>query len=356
MWASIVNQRADVALSGVVDIDAGALQAFKSGNPDVPAFRDLAEALHAVASDAVLLVTPPTGRLQEATLIFAAGLPLLAEKPLTVDLGEAVQIVAIAQAAQLPLAIGLNFRYLPVSRKIRQLLTEDVFGAPGFGQFAYLRNRDGRRPGLNKYPLSMEHPMMLEQSIHHLDLIRYCYAREVERVICRTWNPQWSMYAHDSNVSCLLSLSGGLEVNYLGTWTGGWNELQFQWRTDCSEGVIVQRQLFEGLATAAMGDSQLSPVELPACRPFYDDSDALLDEFVAHVGHGVALACSGADHLYTLALCFAAVESDQTGRVVHMRDFYRKHGIPDETLRVSRGQRQIVLDREKPEGSGAQPK
>ena len=82
MWASIVEQRADVALSAVVDIDAGALQAFRSGNPDVPVFRDLAEALQAVSSDAVLLVTPPTGRLQEATLIFAAGLPLLAEKPL----------------------------------------------------------------------------------------------------------------------------------------------------------------------------------------------------------------------------------------------------------------------------------
>jgi predicted dehydrogenase len=328
MWASIVQERADVALSGVVDAEPAALDAFAASHPGLPAFRDLGQALQATTSDAVLLVTPPYDRLRQATLVFAAGLPLLAEKPLTLDLAEAVQIVALAADAQLPLAVGLNFRYLPVSRKLRELVATHAFGAPGFAQFTYQRNRDGRRPGLNKYPLTMQHPMMLEQSIHHLDLIRYCYAREVERVLCRTWNPAWSMYAHDSNVSCLLTLAGGLEVNYLGTWTGGWDEPQFQWRTDCSHGVIVQRELFADLATAAVADRELAPVELPAARPFYDDSAALLADFVAHVRAGTPLACSGADHLYTLALCFAAIESDRTGCAVAMDEFYRRHGIP----------------------------
>ena len=254
---------------------------------------------------------------------FAAGLPLLAEKPLTLDLAEAVQIVDLAAQVQLPLVVGLNFRYLPVSRKIRELVATAAMGTPGFGQFTYQRNRDGRQPRLNKYPLTMHHPMMLEQSIHHLDLIRFCYGREVEAVICRTWNPPWSMYAHDSNVSCLLRLAGGLEVNYLGTWTGGWNELRFEWRTDCAEGVIIQRQLFSDLAVARTADSTLTPVELAPCEPFYDDSAALLRAFVAHVRDGAPVECSGADHLLTLALCFAAIESSETGHAVNMAEFSR---------------------------------
>ncbi len=308
MWASIIEERADVTLSGVVDVDPSALDAFAARHPGLPAFPDLGAALQATTSDAVLLVTPPYDRLPQAAQVFAAGLPLLAEKPLSV---------------------GLNFRYLPVSRKLRELVIAQAFGAPGFAQFTYLRNRDGRRPGLNKYPLTMQHPMMLEQSIHHLDLMRFCYAREVEQVLCRTWNPAWSMYAHDSNVSCLLTFTGGLEVSYLGTWTGGWDELQFQWRTDCSRGVIVQRELFADLATAAVTDPELAPVALPAARPFYDDSAALLADFVSHVRAGTPLACSGADHLYTLALCFAAIESDRTGCAVAMDEFYRRHGIPE---------------------------
>ena len=331
MWGQVVDRRPDVIHSGIVDSDAAVLAEFAATRPNVPAFTSMEEAIAATESDAVLLVTPPNGHLAQARTIFDAGLPLLAEKPLTLALTEAVDVVKLAASAQQSLMICLNFRYLPVSRKIRELVTTNALGTPGFGLFTYMRNRDGRAPHLNKYPLVMEHPMMLEQSIHHLDLIRHCYAREVESVMCHTWNPPWSMYRHDSNVNCLLKLEGGIEVNYIGTWTGGWNDLQFQWRTDCSNGVIVQRQLFEDLAIAKMEDAALTPVELPAFEAFFDDTDMLLGRFVAHLQEGVPLECSGADHLYTLALCFAAIESSNTGRAVEMADFYARYGIPAPT-------------------------
>ena len=154
--------------------------------------------------------------------------------------------------------VGLNFRYLPVTpNDCADLIAEEAVGDAGFGQFTYQRNRDGRLPHLNKYPLTMRHPMMLEQSIHHLDLIRYCYGREVETVLLPAPGTQPGvMYAHDSNVSCLLTLAGGLEVNYLGTWTGGWNELKFEWRTDCADGVIIQQALFGDLAPAHGADTR----------------------------------------------------------------------------------------------------
>ncbi len=327
MWNEVIARRADVIHSGAVDINPANLAEFTESHPDVPGFASLDEALSATESDAVLLVTPPDGHLVQARAVFAAGLPLLAEKPLTLEMSESVQIVDMAADAGLPLMVGLNFRYLPVSLKIRELVLSEALGTPGFGQFTYQRNRDGRQPRLNKYPLTMQHPMMLEQSIHHLDLIRYCYGREVERVSCRTWNPPWSMYAHDSNVSCLLQLEGGLEVNYLGTWTGGWDELQFQWRTDCSDGVIVQQQLFEDIAIARSKEKALTPVPLPDFQAFFDDTEALLGSFVSHVQRGTELECSGADHLRTLALCFAAIESSETGRTVEMADFYQRHGV-----------------------------
>lgn len=326
MWGEIIRRRADVVHSGVVDISAERIAAYHH-DPEVPTFMDLRQALAASESDAVLLVTPPDGHLSQAKVVFEAGLPLLAEKPLTLDLAEAVEIVELADSSNLPLMVGLNFRYLPVSRKIRELVSTNALGTPGFGQFTYQRNRDGRAPRLNKYPLTMEHPMMLEQSIHHLDLIRHCYGREVVQVMCRTWNPPWSMYAHDSNVHCLLTMEDGLEVNYLGTWTGGWDALQFEWRTDCADGVIVQRQLFEDLAVARVTEQSLTPVELPACEAFYDDTDALLGAFINHVQRGSSLECSGRDHLYTLALCFAAIESSQRGVAIQMTDYYARHNI-----------------------------
>ena len=105
------------------------------------------------------------------------------------------------------------------------------------------------------------------------------------------------------------------------------NELRFEWRTDCADGVIVQRQLFSDLAMARTTDTTLMPVELTPCEPFYDDSAALLQAFVAHVRDGAPVECSGADHLMTLALCFAAIESSKTGRTVQMAEFCAQHKI-----------------------------
>ncbi len=329
MWADIVAAHPRAVLAGAVDVDPARREAFALRHPGVPLHADLAAGLRSGTAEAVLLVTPPDGHLAQTEMIAAAGLPLLAEKPLAADLAEAAAIVRLMDRAKLPLTVGLNFRYLPVSQALRELVTGQAFGAPGFTQFTYQRNRDGRRPGLNRYPLTMRHPMMLEQSIHHLDLLRFCCGREPLEVECRTFNPPWSMYAHDANVACLIGFEGGLEANYLGTWTGGWNELRFEWRTDCADGVIIQRQLFEDLATARTGDAALTPVPLPAARAFIDDSRALLDAFIEAVATGRSPPCDGRDHLRSLALCFAGIEAAENGRRVSMSAFHDRAGLGD---------------------------
>jgi predicted dehydrogenase len=329
MWTTILKRSPHTVVSAAADVNPAARARFAADHPDIPVYDSVDAALDAGPYDAVVLVTFPEQRLPQVQRILAGGLPLMAEKPLSVDLQEAVQIVDLARSHGTPLAVGLNFRYLPVSQKLRQLLASGPLGAPGFGQFIYQRNRDGRLPHLNKYPLTMHHPMMLEQSIHHLDLIRFCYARRVQEIACRTWNPSWSMYAHDSNVQCLLGLEGGVEVNYLGTWTGGWNALQFQWRTDCEGGVAIQQSLFGDLAIARSNDAELTPIDLSPCEPFFDDTAALWQAFVAHIREGTPLQCSGADHLVTLGLCFAAIESSESGRTLDFADYCRQHGIAD---------------------------
>jgi predicted dehydrogenase len=327
MWAAILARSPGTQLAAAADVSPAARARFAAAYPAVPVYASLAGALAAGTYDAVVLVTFPEHRLDQVRPILAAGIPLLAEKPLSLNLAEAVAIVDLARAHHVPLAVGLNFRFLPVSGALRTLLAQEFVGPPGFGQFVYQRNRDGRLPHLNKYPLTMDHPMLLEQTIHHLDLIRFCYAREVEAIACRTWNPPWSMYAGASNVSCLLRLQGGLEVNYLGTWTGGWDNLEFTWRTDCAGGVLVQRELFAGLAYARTGDRALTPIDLAPCEPFFDDTQALWEAFAAHLRGAGPLPCPGADHLVTLALCFAAVASSAAGRTLDFGAFCREHGI-----------------------------
>jgi predicted dehydrogenase len=285
------------------------------------------DVLRPKAFDAALLVTPPEGHLEQCNMIFAAGLPLLAEKPLASSLGDAVAIVEAAEHAGLPLSVGLNFRYLPCSRVMREWLTGSRLGKVGFGQFSYLRYRDGKRPKLNRYPLTMQHPMMLEQTIHHFDLIRFCHAREVTSIVSRGFNPPWSMYAHDANVHCMLQLEGGIEVNYFGTWAGAWKTPDFEWRIDCENGVLVQRELHSDLTFAMADDPELQPIPLEQAEPYYDDSVLLLRDFVVAVKNSTPPPCDGDDHLRSLSLCFASIESAERSTVVQMGDFYARHGL-----------------------------
>ncbi len=327
MWARVIDSNESACIAAAVDTGVEARAEFASSHPNVPLFTTLDEALKGKSFTAAILVTPPDGHLAQCRQLFEAGLPILAEKPLTVDLSEAVSIINLSERHALPLSVGLNFRFLPVHRKQRELLTTEFLGAVGFGEFIYRRNRDGRRPGINKYPLTMRHPMMLEQSIHHLDLIRYCYGREVESIMCRTWNPPWSMYAHDANVHALLTLEGGIAINYFGTWSGGWNVPGFEWRTDCEGGVIVQRELFSQLNYARKTDTDLTLVALEPAEAFYDDTALLLKEFLQALHGRTPVPCGARDHLRTLALCFAGIESSKTGRAVDMRQFVARHGL-----------------------------
>ena len=328
MWARVIDGLPGALIAAAVDPSPQARKDFSTVHAKVPVFVTLEEALASGTSyEAAVLVTPPDGHLAQCRLLFHAGLPVLAEKPLAVDLSDVVAILELANKHALSLSVGLNFRYLPVHQKQRELLTSGFLGAVGFGEFIYRRNRDGRRPGINKYPLSMRQPMMLEQSIHHFDLIRYCYGREVESIMCRTWNPPWSMYADDANVHALLDLQGDIAVNYFGTWCGGWNTPGFEWRSDCEGGVIVQRELFSELAFARTADPALTPVELSPAEAFYDDTALLLAAFLEALELGTAPPCDGVDHLRTLALCFAGIESSTTGRAVNMQEFYQQQGL-----------------------------
>ena len=318
-WAETMRRSADVAIAAYVDPDPGALQRAAAEIAPAPGFASLEAALDAVGEvDALVLATPPTTRAPHLALAVQANLPILAEKPLAVDLAEAARFVRLTDEAGVPLMVGLNFRYLPVTLAIQRLLSEADLGAPEFARFTYERYRDGRRADINKYPLTMDHPMLWEQSIHHFDLMRHVYAQEPVAVYCRTWNPSWSMYRHHANVSALFTFDRGLVLNYHGTWAGSWGDTQVTWRTDCPGGAIVQREQFGDLVVARTPFAEPEGVDLPPHEIWISETVNLLASFVAFLRGRRALESSGRDHLASLLMVQACIDSSREGRVIEI--------------------------------------
>jgi predicted dehydrogenase len=317
-WAEVLTRSPRCEIVAYADPNPAALERAREHYGDRPAFNSTEALLAAVHVDALILANPPIGRESQVRAAVELGIPMLIEKPLALTVQEAAHLVEIAESANVPLMVGLNFRYLGVTRETMRLLAEETVGKPDFARFTYERYRDGNRPDLNKYPLTMSQPMLWEQSIHHFDLLRYVYGQEPLSVQCRTWNPPWSMYQDDANVAALFTFDGGMIVNYQGTWQSGWAEPNFEWRTDCSNGVISQRHQFGDLFYARHSDAALTPVELPPHEQWITETQGLLDAFVDTIVGSKPLQCSGRDHLMSLAMVEACALSSREGRTIEI--------------------------------------
>lgn len=319
-WRTVIARESRAEAVAFVDPSPVAREAFAALQPDVPTFAELADAVAAVRPDALVLATPPDTREAHIALACHERLPLLIEKPLALDLTDAARFVARAEAAGIPLMVGLNFRYLDVTVQTKRLLAEGTVGRAEYARFTYERWRDGYRPGINRYPLTMTHPMLWEQSVHHFDLLRFVYDDEPTEVAARTFNPSWSMYAGDSNVSALFTFAGGRIVNYQGTWQANHVVPEFEWRTECSEGILRQGDQFGDLTYARRDEPTPTPVHLRAHETWITDTAGVLATFVAHLLDGGPLECGGRDHLRSLAMVEACIRANETRAVVAIDD------------------------------------
>jgi len=319
-WRQVLEEHPDCRVVGLVETDGDRLAAVALDAPDTVCGPTLDDVASRVDADVALLCTPPGGRHPQIAAACTAGLAILAEKPLADTLADAEAHVAAADEAGVPLAVGLNFRYLAVTQALKKLFSVDQLGRPEFGRFTYERWRDGHLPRLNKYPLTMAQPMLWEQSIHHFDLMRFVYDAEPVQVSARTFNPSWSMYESDANVGALISFTGGVEVTYQGTWAGNWQQMGFEWRTECERGIAVQGDMFGDLAYALRDDQALSPVPLRETEPWVDDARGLLEDFVGHFRDGTALPCSGADHLTSLRMVEACIRASSGEGTVRLNE------------------------------------
>ncbi len=338
MWARVIADTPGATLAGIVDQDeTRARRARDNHAPGAPVARDFASVLGKpqIDPDAVIIATPPATHHALVSRALAHGLHVLCEKPLSEDLDEVVDLIARAEEARRHLLVGMNFRYLPSSQRIQRYVQSAHLGVLSYAHFTYHRQRDGNRDDLNDYVMSMAHPMLLEQSIHHFDLLRYCYNAEVESLVCDTWRPSWSTYAGDCCVSVLFRFENGVRANYLGTWTAAWNRMDFRWRSDFERGALIQREQFEDLVRVDFdrglglrgpnfkGDHEAeTPVAEPlkSCIPFIDDTRGLLAEFLGAIRGESEPVTTAADHLETLLLVHGCIESLGRGEWVTMRE------------------------------------
>ncbi|MFW5846462.1 MAG: Gfo/Idh/MocA family protein [Planctomycetota bacterium] len=314
-WLAGIQALPTARLVGLVDLDQDRLQwAREQFAPDAVCGSDVTQV---VGSSGALLVTnssSPIAHHPTCTAALEAGAHVLCEKPLTEDLAEAEDLIAIARRCGRHLAVCHNRRVSEDITTVRRLLDTD-----GLGPVQALRC-DFRRPtgGPDNHRAHLPHVLLWDLGIHHLDQARYLAGADPVRVYADDWCPaDCRHWRHGPACDALVRFANGVRCNYR-AWYGGLDlpacttDFQSRWRISCEHGVIDWHGT-EILVHDAAG-SRAVPVPEDGERGTSAGGRLwLLADMCAALQEGRPPAISASDHIISLRLVSAAIASAESG-------------------------------------------
>lgn len=336
-WVQVLSANPPVEVAALVDINPAALEeaAAKLNVAKECCFDSADKALKKVKADLLINVTPPAAHKPIALAAFKAGLHVLTEKPLADTPANCRAMVAAASRYRRKLMVSQNYRFAPWARTVRKLIDEKVLGALGSCSVRFYK-----RPDFGEsYRVYMKYPLLVDMSIHHFDLMRYCLHADPVRVTATGWNPRWSYFRHQAACQVLLEMrqrapSTRVHVTYDANWVArgretGWNA---DWRIECSEGcvwvterngeMVVELEPGTGRTKAQPGAPvarQAGPVPLVSMPR--SGQEYSLSEMVAAISEKREPETSGKDNLKSVAMVFAAVDAIERRQPVEVADY-----------------------------------
>ncbi|SFV28730.1 Predicted dehydrogenase [Devosia crocina] len=274
-------------------------------------YGSLAEMLAAERLDALDIATPRRFHAENVREGARAGLPMLCQKPLGIDLAEAEALVR-ELAAGVPLMVHENWRFRPYYRQLRQWLVEGRVGEISsirldFHSSGMILGVDGDRPALVRQPFFRDETRLLvmEVLIHHLDTLRYLFG---EFELLRAWlgrsndeilgEDRATLWLKRRGNGVPLAVSGNLAVHGAPPAPSDQLWIYGSAGTVHLDGTVLRLWGREG------GEASFDPAE--SYQAAYDGAIA---HFVGQLRSGGAFETSAADNLETLRLVEAAYQS-----------------------------------------------
>lgn len=210
-WAAVAAKHPEAELVAIVDRSEDAMALV---NLPVEKYTDLDAAVEAEKPDAVILVVPPHLHAPLAKKLMEKGIAVLCEKPICETLEEAEEMLAVCENGGV-CSIAENFRYRPVMRAARKMITDGVIGKVQRISCRYVRNHPDAS---NQYHGALKHPLLCDVTVHHLDVARYLTGAEPVDVFCKEHAAYHTWYQHrPASAEIQSELSDGSFFTYSGT-------------------------------------------------------------------------------------------------------------------------------------------
>jgi UDP-N-acetyl-2-amino-2-deoxyglucuronate dehydrogenase len=215
---AILSFSRDIELVGLADINPEAPGALcrACGLPPVkaaavPVYADYHKMLDDQAPDLVAVTTASGSHYEIAAAAIAAGAHVLVEKPLTLSLREADQLLEAARSRKVLIAVGHIYRFFPMVRMLQEDLRKGLFGRVLYGQVDVFWGHDQAYYDQAAWrgTWSQDGGALMNQSIHALDLMTWLLGSPVREVIGRIGRLSHVMEAEDIGLAVLRMENGG---------------------------------------------------------------------------------------------------------------------------------------------------
>jgi predicted dehydrogenase len=204
----------DGALAAVSDVDAAVAAAV--GAEHGVAAVEVAALADPEKYDLVVVASPPATHPDIVEPLLRAGVPVLCEKPIAVDLAAARGLAALAEETGTPLTMATKFRFVDDVQQTRQMIESGALGEIIKVEVSFAGRVDmaGR---WNSRPEVAGGGVLIDNATHGVDLVRYLVGDIVE--VCTATGPAGQRLDVEDSATLLASTATGVLAQVDVTWS-----------------------------------------------------------------------------------------------------------------------------------------
>lgn len=252
---------------------------------------------------------------------------ILAQKPLSLTLEEAIALRDEAAAAGKLLSVNQNMRFDQSMRVLKQLLEQDALGDPVFAQINM-----NAIPHWQGFLEDYDRLTLANMSVHHLDALRFLFGDPEEVTSVTRQDPRTSFAHSDGIVATTLRFpSGVLALSLEDVWAGprgeGFEDDQvITWRVEGTKGVAKGTIGWPTGAPSTLSYASASHSDGKWVTPAWDTMwfpqafVGVMEQLQYALSSGTAPVLNVADNVRTMALVEAAYRSIADGKTVRLSD------------------------------------
>ena len=319
LWMKTMQAREDCEVVGIASRRGLAEELYRDFGiaSGTPLYGSWEEAVDRCDADGVLVTLPEAMHPEAVIRALRAGRHVLCEKPLSANLSGAR--AAYEETQKHPgrvVMLNQNYRWRPHTQTLRKAIREERVGR--IGHILYECRQQVRRKTVDAWREKMPEPYLLDFAIHHFDLMRFLTGDEPTRLIGMSFRPSWSWFENNPAAAAILTLRSGAVADYGGTMVSlGLETPQEGLITVIGEKGTLHLDGESRVTLHGQGEVRTLPQEPIAGG----ELGYAMTEFLEAVREKRQPETNVAEHIRSLALPLAVIESARRGAAVDLAEF-----------------------------------